>query len=483
MVVENEISYSINLSQDLLYIILESYIVKKFQASEEYLDFVDENNVRTRLNLTSKNFTYANKNCVSLEKIVYANKDVLVPFVNRISTEEKPDESPTENLKRIIKCVVYKSDKCPECEIKFEHIYLNKNLVDSLDSLMASKQIVLLNLLQNTNETLIKQAHLGSDEIMANIRLEYEYSESINASVLKFMSRIIHKIDSIASYQNIRPSLPYTTLQNHIIYRKFIEERSLMSTADATNTITDVYRWALKLDGIRGKGIISRSYIIVFMDDMQMFSGTIKSPFKLNNVVAFQCELLENTLYITDLLHVFKYIYNNRTQYECSLEPYMIDAPSAVETINALAKKYNNTTTTTTTQHDEQFNCPDAMDCDEDAAELAITTINGQKIVIKFQTFHTPPVQSSGYTTIATDGFIVLDNDMNYVKYKYQHTIEVEYDDNKKVFKTLDTELSDYNVKISSQIKELHHGCIYESIIEGNLLNVIKTRRDRLVPN
>ncbi|QED40601.1 LEF-4 [Chrysodeixis includens nucleopolyhedrovirus] len=463
MVVENEISYSINLSQDLLYIILESYIVKKFKASEEYFDFVDENNTRSRYDLTRKRFSNVYKNCASFKKFVYADNNVLVPFVDRISTEEIPDQMPTDNLKRITKCIVYQNENCPQCEIKFEHTYFNRNLVDSLDSLMASKQIVLLNLLQNKKEPLVKQSHLGSDEILASLRLEYEYQDKIDSSVLKFMSCIVHDIDNIASYQKIRPSLPYTTMQNHIIYRKFTKENTL--TSKSTDDITNIYRWALKLDGIRGKGIMSKYFVIVFMDDMQMFSGSVNSPFALNNVVAFQCELLDNVLYITDILHVFKYLYNNRTQYECSLEPYDIDPASAIETINNLAKTHNNGTT------------------DGLQTNLFILTMDQQKILIKFQSFHLPPVQLSGYTTIATDGFIVLDTDMKYVKYKYQTTVEVEYDATKNVFKTLDSELLDYKITVDSQIKELRHGEIYEAVIEQKHLQVIKSRRDRLIPN
>ncbi len=175
---------------------------------------------------------------------------------------------------------------------------------------------------------------------------------------------------------------------------------------------------------------------------------------------------------------MFKYVYNNRTQYECALEPYNIEPASAVDTINILAKKYNH----------REYNGPDAMECDEEKEicdeQLHITTLNGLKISIKFQTFHDAPVQSSGYSTIPTDGFIVLDSNMNYIKHKYQKTIEVEYDANLKTFKTLDSDLSDHKITLGPEIEELCHGAIYEAAATANnCLNIIKIRRDRLVPN
>ncbi|AAY84014.1 LEF-4 [Chrysodeixis chalcites nucleopolyhedrovirus] len=462
MAIENEISYSINLSQDLLYIILDSYISKKFIVTEEYTDFVDENNVRTRRYVGEHRFVSVKKTCKSLEKIVFVDKNIVVPFVNRISFEEPPDTTPTNSLRRIIKCKVYKSDKCPDCEIKFEHVYFNKNKIDNLDSLMATKQMVLYNLLQNKNETLVKQSHLGSDEILANLRLEYEYTTGfVNSDVLKFMSTIVRDFDEIVAYKNISPMLPYTTLQNHIIYRKFEDEKCLM---DNFEDIKDVYKWALKLDGIRGRGFITKKQIIIFMDDMQIFSGPFDSPFSINNVIAFQCELIEKTLYITDLLHVFKYTYNNRTQYECSLDPYNIDPATAIDCINLMANLYNKPS-------------------NDDNDNFKIYTFKNETISIKFQKFYDPPIKSLGYSTLPTDGFVVLDTNMSYVKYKYYKTVELEYDKKKDVFKTLESDLEQYMVTINPCVGELKHESIYEAIVHDNHINVIKYRPDRLIPN
>ncbi|WBB27298.1 LEF-4 [Mythimna sequax nucleopolyhedrovirus] len=455
MAMENEISYSINLSQDLLYIILDSYISKKFQEFEEYFDFTDKNNIRTRL-INSTKFSSVKKTCISLDKIVYAHRDVLVPFVNRKSVEE-PVQCPHHFLRRIIKCKVFKSDDCPECEIKFEHVYKNQSLIDKCDAQTAAKQIQLYNTLKNTNENLVKESHLGSDEIMASIRLEYEYVDRIDEKVLAFMSKIIQDIDSITAHQNISPLLPYTTLQNNIIYRKF-EDEHLIYDMDNTDNI---HKWALKLDGVRGKGFFTRSFMIVFMDDMQIFSSKFDHKlFTINNVVAFQCELVDNVMYITDLLHVFKYSYNNRTQYEVSLDPYHIAPECAIDCINYFATKYND--------GKQQFTL---SDCD------------GHMIQIKFQRFFDAPIVHGGYATMPTDGYVVLNKTMQYVKYKQSKTVEVEYDADECVFKSLTGPLNNRQIQVSPTVGQLTHQTIYEAIVTNNSIVILKHRPDRLVPN
>ena len=472
MVVENEISYSINFSQDLLYIILDSYISKKFQAFQQYYDFVDENGVRTRLN-ADNSFTSVIKTCTDLKKFVYVNGNVLIPFVDRHSIEESAHtKSPV--LDRIVKCIVYKSLERPEFEIKFEHVYFNRSLIDRFDSLMASKQIALWNLLQNKNEKLIKESHLGSDEILAAVRLEYEYEESIDYDVLDYMCGVIKSIDAITSHQNISPLLPYTTLQNNIIYRKFEDEKLLDDIEDYDIENASVYKWALKLDGVRGKGFCTKNFMIVFMDDMQLFSGDIEHEFfDLNNVVAFQCELIEQILYITDLLHVFKYNYNNRTQYEVSLDPYLIRPADAVESINCLAQKFNSLDnpprlyTITTTN----------------ASLTATTNATNQPVIVKFQQFFDPPLVKNGYSTMPTDGFVVLDTQMRYVKYKRVKTVEVEYDSELQLFKSLEGPLLRNTTVVSPKIEALQHATIYEAIVTDTTIEILKHRPDRLVPN
>lgn len=466
MVVENEISYSINFSQDLLYIILDSYISKKFEAFQRYYDYVDNNNVRTRRLSGDNAFVSVTKTCTDLKKFVYVHDNVLIPFVNRCSVEDPAtDKSPI--LNRIVKCIVYKSRDRPEFEIKFEHVYFNRSLIDKFDSLMASKQITLFNLLQNKNEKIIKESHLGSDEILAAIRLEYEYEDAIDRRVLDYMCDVIKEIDAIAAYQNISPLLPYTTLQNNIIYRKFEEEKLLGDIENYDDENATVYKWAMKLDGIRGRGFCTKNFMIVFMDDMQMFSGNVdaKELFELNNVVAFQCELIDRTIYITDLLHVFKYNYNNRTQYEISMDPYHIAPEHAIDSINYLAKKFNN-----------------------DTAGICLETMTGQRVSVKFQQFFNPPLllqnAVAGYSTMPTDGFVVLDTQMRYVKYKHVKTVEVEFDSELNMFKNLDGPLSRPTTVVSPSIQTpLEHGTIYEAVVTDHAIEIIKRRPDRLVPN
>nr|ANW12249.1 lef4 [Malacosoma sp. alphabaculovirus] len=461
MVIEKEISYSINLSQDLLYIIFDSYISKRYVLHDEYTDFVDENDVRSRLFVDSNALVKCYKRIESIRKFVFVENNTLVPLIDRVSTEELLDESPpSKHVKRICKCRVYKDPSCPQLEIKFEHIYLNKNVSDKFDSLMAFKQITLLNLLQNKNENVTRQSHLGSDEILANLRLEYEYTEDIDANVLSTIAKIVKDIDEISFDQNISPLIPYTTILNNTMYRKFDHEVVLHHNIES---VVDVDKWALKLDGVRGKGLITRNFIVVFMDDMQMFSWEINtdnvavsSPpmFSINNVVAFQCELVDNeTLYVTDLLHVFKYTYNNVTQYECSTDGYNIDAALATQTINWLNERYG---------------------------ERGYGDNGNFKL--KFQRFFDPPLTTVGYSTVSTDGYVVLDHQKRYVKYKYVKTVELEYR-NDGNFYTSTGPLLNYKLHVVSDDVQLSHGKIYEAAIEGDSISIIKFRPDRLVPN
>lgn len=441
------------MSQDLLYIILSSYISKKFELVQEYVDFVDENNVRTRYEKIRQKFKSLTKTVQSINKFVYVDNDTLVPFVERVSVEEDIETTKIDFcIKRLLTCQVFSHRDYPTMEIKFEKIYLDKNIGDKFDSLMASKQILLLNLLRNRNDCQSKQSHLGSDEILANIRLEYEYDNDYDESVLRFMASTIRDMDAISHYQNINPFLPYTTLFNNIIYRKFEDEKLIYDT----DLVNDIFKWAPKLDGVRGKGIFTRNHVVIFMDDMQMFSGTFPSIFSVNNVVAFQCELLidENTIYITDLLHVFKYLYNNRTQYECSLDGYDIDAMSAVKCINYLRATHS-------------------------ATKLTIGNYENQEYAIKFQSFFDAPIETRGYTTVATDGFVVLDINSRYIKCKYIKTMELEYNETEGIFYTLHGPIKE--LKIVSDI-ELKHEKIYEVAVSRDTIKVLKMRNDRLIP-
>jgi Late expression factor 4 (LEF-4) len=448
MVYENEISYSMNTSQDLLYIILDSYIFKKFNLHQEYFDFIDEHGSRTRL--CAGQFSTINKTLLFCSKFVYVKRNILIPLVNRRSSEETA--IPSTKLDKIISTKIYKDNTCPECEIKFEHYYLNRNMIDKFDSLMATKQILLYNLLKNKNEGTHKQNHLGSDEIYAVLRLEYEYELEPNNEVLDFMTNIIMNMDKICSSYNINPLLPYTTLNNCIISRKFEEEKLLYNLEN----VTDILKWAIKLDGIRGKGFITKHFLIIFMDNMQIFSSTqMKSFFIINNVVAFQCELIGDTIFITDILHIFKYTYNNRTQYEISMEPYNVNPVDAINCINYLGDLYH---------------------------ETVLVTSNNEKFRIRFQKFYDPPLIVSGYSTVPSDGFVILDHSLRYIKYKYIKTVEVEYDQELNAFRSLNGVLSN-KFNNSTCVTKLEHQKIYEAVLEGDTITILKLRNDRLVPN
>ncbi|ACF05357.1 LEF-4 [Adoxophyes orana nucleopolyhedrovirus] len=451
-IVENEISYTINFSQDLIYLIFESYISKECEFVEKYYDIIDENKIRTRIHQDGKIYSHL-KTVESMYKTVICHDDILLPLVCRTSIEDA-SYSASKNFDKLVECRLYNTKNKEPIEIKFEQIYYNKNLNDTFDSLMGTKQIILLNLLKNNNETIGKNSHLGSDEILANLRIEFEHPESgPSKEILQQMCLLILRMDQIGRYQNISPMIPYTTMQNSIIYRKFEQEKLIYNSKDVTN----VCRWALKLDGVRGRGLFTSNFCIIFMDDMQMFSGHVPTIFSLNNVVAFQCELIDgNCIYITDLLHVFKYVYNNKTQYECSQDGYNIEPLNAVNVINFLHDKYKN-------------------------EEIVIKTRDNKRITIKFQKFFDKPLPLNKitYNTVATDGYVVLDTSMSYVKYKHVKTVELEYNDTAKVFLTLDGSLDNY--KIDSKIK-LEHGNIYETVIVNDVITVIKSRPDRLVP-
>lgn len=448
--IEKEISYSINFSQELLYIILSSYISKKYALVQEYADFVDENDVRSRL--IGNRFENTHKTPQYLQKRVFIHDNVLMPLVDRTSVEQGVNhDQVSSTLKRISTCQVYKTVEQPQIEIKFEKVYFEKNVGDTFDSLIATKQVALLNLLQNKHERITQNSHLGSDEIMVYMRIEYEYDgDAPDDLVLKHMARIVAEIDAHTHYQNIAPMLPYTALQNNIIYRKF-EDEKLINNALSPND--NVHKWAIKLDGIRGKGLFVRNFIIVFMDDMRMFSGPFPWLFCVNNVVAFQCELVNDTvLYITDLLQVFKYTYNNRTQYECSLNGYAIEPVAAIECLNYL-----------------HFNTKRTLEINHDKGTIQV----------QFQQFMNPPIAIGGYTTVPTDGYIILNKQMQYVKCKHAKTLELEYNSEQSVFYTLEGALEEY--KIESDI-QLENGKIYEVMVkQNNVLSVIKLRTDRLI--
>jgi Late expression factor 4 (LEF-4) len=467
---EKEISYTINLSQDLLFYLHDEYIKRHFALVEEYYDLTDTDGVRTRIfegttaKTTGVHVECVHKTLVSLTKFVHVTSDILVPFVDRVS-EECPLVGPKPTLRRVARCLVYADADFPQVEVKFETVYMEQYAVDSFDSLMATKQITLLNPLRGKSDSTVKNLHLGSDEILAHLRLEYEYGGEVTqrpqALVLDRLAHIVRHMDELAAKSNVSPLIASTTLQNNIIYRKFAREHLL--TPDA---VADVHAWALKLDGVRGKGYFTRDEVLIFMDDMRLLSGRVRSPFSLNNVVAFQCELLPGnklTVYVTDLLHVFKYSYNNRTQYECSLDAYDVDAASAVRCLNDVG----------TSKKDS-------------ISQLNFVLYDGAPVEMKFQKFYYAPFTAEarsalGYSTLPSDGYVVLDVDLQYAKYKHCKTREVQYDAATKQFLSSQGPM-DTAVTVADDVV-LAHGNIYEAAVNEDRLHVIKARPDRLVPN
>ncbi|ADD73798.1 LEF-4 [Lymantria xylina nucleopolyhedrovirus] len=454
--IEKEISYSINLSQDLLFIILESYISKNFVLSCEYFECVNENDVRSRL--TGDRFVSTIKQTESLRKFVYAHENGLMPLVDRVSSERAVDLDPTEEvcIKKILTCQVYRPSNQSSVEIKFEKIYLDYNASYKFDFLMASKQIALLNLLQSKTKNENRQSFLGSDEILANLRLECEYETTADSDALRAMLDIAAGAEAFALAHNIEPALPYTTLQNAIACRKFEEERALIDGGGAIED-ADVLKWAIKLDGVRGKGVFTRrGGLVVFMDDMRVFSGDLPWPFRLNNAVALQCELIDDAiLYVTDVLHVFKYTYNNRTQYECSLDAYPVDAMVAIECIECLRSAAT-------------------------GLELKSKTKGARDMRVEFQKFFDPPLTTGGYTSVPSDGYVALDSQLRYVKYKSAKTVELEYDETLNKFCSLEGPLSDYETRNDAGCA-LRHGAIYETVLKDKRVHVLKARPDRLL--
>lgn len=458
--IEKEISYSINFSQDLLYKILNSYIVPNYSLAQQYFDLYDENGFRTRIPIQSacNNIISSVKKTNSKhKKFVYWPKDTnaLVPLVWRESKEIKlPYKTLSHNLSKIIKVYVYQHDKI---EIKFEHVYFSKSDIDLFDSTMANKISKLLTLLENGNASseTMQNSQVGSDEILARIRLEYEFDDDApDDAQLNVMCNIIADMEALTDAQNISPFVPLTTLIDKMAPRKFEQEQKIVYGDDAFDNAS-VKKWALKLDGMRGRGLFMRNFCIIQTDDMQFYKTKMANLFSLNNIVAFQCEVMDKQkIYITDLLQVFKYKYNNRTQYECGVNAsYAIDPVTAIECINYMNNNVQSVTLTDT--------CPE--------------------IELRFQQFFDPPLQQSDYMTVSVDGYVVLDTELRYVKYKWMPTTELEYDAVNNSFNTLNGPLN--GLVILTNLPELLHENIYECVIADTTINVLKHRRDRIVPN
>nr|AFS51945.1 DekiORF67 [Dendrolimus kikuchii nucleopolyhedrovirus] len=463
VIVEKEISYSMNFSQDVLYKILNSYIIVNHPLAEQYFDLYDERDVRTRM-FGDDTISSVAKCTLQHKKFVHwlENTNVLVPLVWRESTETAVScKRVLSKLNKIVQVNVY---RCEGVEIKFEHVYFSQNDIDSFDATMSNKIMKLLCLLERTDRAGdacagAQNSQLGSDEIFARIRVECEFGGAApERATLDAMCKIIVAMEAEADGQNIAPSLPYTTLLDRIIPRKFEHEQRIVYRSDGgqfDNSI--VKKWALKLDGVRGRGLFMRNFCLIQTDDMQFFASRTPSPFRLNSVVAFQCEVMNDgrIIYVTDVLQIFKYKYNNRTQYECGVRsPYIVDAALAAECVTHLNRCALGVTLDDTTPRSE----------------------------LRFQQFFDPPIRQIDYTTVAVDGYVVLDKDLRYIKYKWITTTELEYDQRTDTFNSSQGPVSEGRL-ILSDIKTFEHGHIYECAVTDTAINVIKHRPDRIVPN
>lgn len=455
-VIEKEMSYSVNFSQDLLYKILNAYIVPNYKLEQQYLDLYDENEIRTRIFYNDdkiSSISSIKKIQLKHEKFAYwfANGKSFVPLIWRESKETKISyKTISSKLNKIIKVYVY---KCKNVEIKFEHVYFSKSDIDSFDSTMANKIVKLLNLLDKSSSTDMQNSQLGSDEILARIRIEYEFETAPDDSQITTMCEIILRMELYADDQKILPCVPYTTLLDKMVPRKFEREQKIIYD-DKQIKQASIKKWAFKLDGVRGRGLFMRNFCIIQTDDMRLYSTKCANLFTLNNIVAFQCEIMENeNIYITDLLQVFKYKYNNRRQYECGIQSsYAIHPETAIECINHMHETIKNVMCNDIIPHKE----------------------------LCFQHFFDPPLRQTDYTTVPVDGYVVLDEQLHYVKYKWIPTVELEYDESCNIFKSATDLLNDR--LILSNIK-LIDGHIYECALTDDSINVLKHRLDRIVPN
>nr|ALR72395.1 late expression factor 4 [Anticarsia gemmatalis multiple nucleopolyhedrovirus] len=448
-VIEKEISYTINFSQDLLYLILDSYIVKKCDSPKRYVDLYDINNVRTRV--ADDSIVSVLKSNLRDERLVHwvPSTNALVPLVWRENRETTvPRESVERQIKSCIDTLVYKLNGI---EIKFEHVYLQNNFADRYEPTTAHKIVALKNALLNTQCAHPTQnLQLGSDAILARIRLELEFADvAPPADQLNSFCELIVQMEAFADYQNIAPSLPYTTLLNKVMMRKFNREQKITYGSGDLDS-AGVKKWAMKLDGVRGRGAFRRNFMIVQTDDMRLYSAKINCPFGLNNIVTFQCEVVDNKIYVTDLLQVFRYKYNNRTQYECDLHnAYSLNALTAVECLNYLHTNVNS---------------------------VALPQLGE----LRFQQFFDPPLTHSLYTTVPIDGFIVLDEQLQYAKYKWMPTVELQYDAHADTLNSIDGPLEG---RVIVADVPLTHKAVYECVFTDTVINVLKCRPDRIVPS
>ena len=439
---EYEISYTLTLPQDLLYTIKE-YLDKRFFNRECYVEIVDVSHTRTRLQ--ESKLESVTKRVVDSNKIVVLCEDVFVPLFDRHCVEIRTKNCSSQ-IRRLCKVLVYNYDGI---EIKFEHVYFEYNDGDSLDPLMASKQIALHNLLVDDKPLdVTNNSHLGSDEILANCRIEMEYecAGNPNQAALHRMAELIAHLENCVVNVKIEPFIQHTSVLNEIQLRSFVDEIDTISVHE-----NDYAYWAVKLDGVRGRGyIINGSHIYLQLDDMRLFAGDLSEILGRNKILCVQVEYIEKckTFYVTDVVSVYKFLYDNRNQFEKS-SPYPINLQQAIQFLSRHTDK-----------------------------QLSFGH-NNDKYTIKFQTYDT--ARGKLITEdVPNDGFVAVTRSGELHKIKDHRTVEMVYVRDGM----FECSFGVYtNVEASGNL-EVNQ--IYEVVIvdnDNNCVRVVKQRKDRIVPN
>uniref|UniRef100_A0A161CD76 LEF-4 n=1 Tax=Mocis latipes granulovirus TaxID=2072024 RepID=A0A161CD76_9BBAC len=441
---EYEISYTLTLPQDLLYTI-KQYLDKHFFNKENYVEIVDVNHTRTRIK--DSGLESVNKRTVNVAKFVVLSGDIFVPFFDRHCIETKTKNC-SNKIRRLCKVKVYDYHGI---EIKFEHIYYEYNDGDSLDPLMASKQIALHNLLIDDKPLdVTNNSHLGSDEILANCRIEMEYETpgSPDQRRLNQMAELVAYLENNVIRDVIEPFIQHTSVLNEIQLRPFVDEIDTLHVHE-----NDYAYWAVKLDGVRGRGyIINGSRIYLQLDDMRLFDGDLSSVVGRNKILCIQVEFIEsvNTFYITDVVSVYKFLYDNRNQFEKS-SPYPINLQQAIVFLNEQIDK---------------------------RVQPTFCSSDNINYLIKFQSYENSRDKLL-IVDVPNDGFVTVTRSGELHKIKSYRTVEMLYTNTG----TFQCSFGTYSVEDVNGLK-LEFNQIYECVIVNETaVRVIKQRKDRIVPN
>lgn len=438
-IVEQEVSYTFTYSQDVLYR-LKDWLDKNLNLHDEYIEVIDKNDVRTRIS-NNKIVSVIKKKVVEVNRMVIVCDVNLVPMTKRECTETVYTICDTE-IKRLCKTRLYMSKD--DIEIKFEQIYYEYNTGDILDPLTASKQIALYNLLNPIHMIDITiNSHLGTDEILANCRLELEYNTILDLNILKKAANLINHIEtSVLTDVVLTPFVSHTNIFNEICYRPFVEEKLLN-----VDSLNDIVLFALKLDGTRGKAhIINGVKMYVQLDDMQMFEGELENVpalFLNNRIVGVQIEYIESSkrLYITDILNVYKYCYDNRNQYDVtsSVSVDIFDSITFLNQSKNLSFKFND-------------------------------------LEVYFQYF-VNHVHNVNLHRENNDGYVGVNNGGSLVKIKTHRSLEMLYIGNG----CFECSFGKYYCEARRDWK---NNTVYEVLVsKDNFVKVLKERPDRLISN